>query len=165
MLLICTASSGKNLQLAMRLQELAAEIGLPAEVLDLAENALPLYSPQAEAEGTPEGFEAIESQFQRARGFVFCAPEYNGSIPPVLTSAVAWLSVSGSDFRSLFNGKPVGLATHSGGGGQKVLVAMRLHFAHLGANVLGRELQTNRNKPLNEDSARNVLTQLAAQLG
>ncbi len=138
---------------------------MTSEMLDLTECGLPLYTPKAEAAGTPESFEAIEAQFKRARGFVFCAPEYNGSIPPALTSAVAWLSVSGSDFRSLFNGKPVGLATHSGGGGQKVLVAMRLQFSHLGANVLGRELHTNRNKPLNEDSTRNLLTQLAGQIG
>ena len=31
--------------------------------------------------------------------WVICAPEYNGSIPPVFTSTLAWLSVQGDDFR------------------------------------------------------------------
>jgi len=59
----------------------------------------------------------------------------------------------------------VGLATRSGGGGQKVLVAMRLQFSHLGCNVLGRELVTNSSKPLNEEAARGVLAQMGRLLG
>jgi hypothetical protein len=55
----------------------------------------------------------------------------------------------------------VALATHSGGGGQKVLISMRLQFSHLGATVLGRELLTTTKKPLNERSAQAVLDQLA----
>ena len=93
---------------------------------------------------------------------LFVAPEYNGSIPPTLSNTIAWLSTQTDDFRSLFTLKPVAIATHSGGGGQKVLVAMRLQLGHLGATVLGRELLTTSKKPLNEQSARAVLEQLKA---
>jgi len=164
MLLICSASSGKNRQLAFQLAELAESIGLAADVLDLTEDALPLFTPNREAAGVPEAFAAIEARFKRATGMLFCAPEYNGSIPPSLTNAIAWLSTSTDDFRALFNGRPVAIATHSGGGGQKVLMAMRIQLAHLGSNVLGRELLTRKNKPLNEASARVVLSQLKAAM-
>ena len=162
MVLICTASSGENRKLAFRIAELAVSEDMTPEVLDLTMDPLPLYTPERESEGEPPGVAVLEKQFARATSMVFCAPEYNGSIPPTLSNAIAWLSVVGDDFRSLFNGRPVAIATHSGGGGQKVLVSMRIQFAHLGSNVIGRELITRKNKPLNEDAARSVLRQLKA---
>jgi chromate reductase len=161
MLLICAASSGKNLDLAHRLHALAQAQNIDADVLDLTEVGLPLYSPQTEALGTPDTFAAVYAKFERASAYFLVAPEYNGSIPPTLTNTIAWLSVASSDFRRLFNARPTALATHSGGGGTKVTVAMRLQMSHLGANVLGHELVTNSKKELNESSAVAVLNQLA----
>ena len=65
-----------------------------------------------------------------ARGIVITSSPGNQT---VLTSAIAWLSVQGSDFRALFNGRPVVIATHSGSGGHTVLTALRLQLAHLSA--------------------------------
>ena len=162
MLLICTASSGHNLTLARRIAELADELNLPNQVVDLTKTDLPLYTPARDDAGRPPTLASLEDAFSRSSGLLFVAPEYNGSIPPTLTNAIAWLSTQTDDFRSLFTLKPTAIATHSGGGGQKVLVAMRLQLSHLGATVLGRELLTNGKKPLNEASARAVLQQLAA---
>ena len=104
----------------------------------------------------------LEASFAASTALFFVAPEYNGSIPPTLSNAIAWLSTQTDDFRALFTLKPTAIATHSGGGGHKVLVAMRLQLSHLGATVLGREIVTNRKKPLNEASARALLQQLSA---
>ncbi len=164
MLLICSASSGENLKLAHTLAELARTQGLDVEVVDLTVNPLPLFTPERDSNGSPNELHDLEDAFVRAKGMIFCAPEYNGSIPPTLTNAIAWLSTRSDNFRALFNGRPVGIATHSGGGGQKVLVAMRIQFGHLGANVVGRELLTRKSKPLNPESARSVLTQIKAAM-
>ena len=160
MLLICAASSGHNLKLAERLAAIANELGLDNRVLDLTATNLPIYTPEREAAGRPDALDPVEAAFRNATAMVIAAPEYNGSMPPVLNNAIAWLSVCADDFRELFTLKPIGLATHSGGGGQKVLVAMRLQLAHLGATVVGRELLTTTSKPLNENSARAVLAEL-----
>jgi len=161
MLLILTASNGRNLALATELSRIASELELEHEVIDIVDLGWPLYAPGVEA---PADFSEVDRRFHAARAFVVCAPEYNGSIPPTLTSLIAWLSVAGEDFRSVFNGKPAAVATYSGGGGQKVLVAMRLQLSHLGCNVVGRELLTNKTRPLNEESARVVLEQVARGL-
>jgi chromate reductase len=96
-----------------------------------------------------------------ARSLVFCAPEYNGSMPPIVNNAIAWVSRSGSeDWRAAFNGKPAVVATHSGGGGLKVTQAMRAQLEHLGAIVLPRPIITNYQKVFNQDSAVAILTQL-----
>jgi NAD(P)H-dependent FMN reductase len=78
----------------------------------------------------------------------------------VLTSAIAWLSVQGDDFRALFNGRPVAIATHSGGGGHTVLTALRLQLAHLGAHVVGRQLVSNSAQPAKDDSIADLIARL-----
>ncbi len=161
MILICASSDGNNLKLANKLGEIAAEMDLEAQVLDLVAEELPMFTNAAKKLGPPDSFETLFKQFQNASGFVICAPEYNGLTPPVLANTMAWLSTKGDDFRVLFSEKPVGLATHSGGGGGKVMIAMRIQMSHLGANVVGRELITSYSKPLNEESAKAVLKQIA----
>ena len=160
MLMICTASSGQNKHLALRRQALAGELGIASQLVDLTEIDLPLYTSARDDLGAPNRVASLSAVFEAADGFFVCAPEYNGSIPPILTNAIAWMSTQTDDFRALFNEKPLAIATHSGGGGQKVLVAMRLQFSHLGCNVLGRELLTNKKKPLRDESAILILRQL-----
>ena len=62
--------------------------------------------------GTPPGLAALQTPLASAPRWVICAPGYNFAIPPLLTSAIAWLSVQGDDFLALFNGRPLAIATH-----------------------------------------------------
>ncbi|MDI9406551.1 MAG: NAD(P)H-dependent oxidoreductase [Chitinophagaceae bacterium] len=158
--LVIAASNGQNLQLAERFAAAARAQGQSAEVLDLTAVELPLFTPRSQAAGTPPALAALQARLATASRWVICAPEYNGSIPPVLTSAIAWLSVQGDDFRALFNGRPVVIATHSGGGGTTVLTALRLQLAHLGAHVVGRQLVSNGSTPAKDESIADLITRL-----
>jgi chromate reductase len=129
-------------------------------VVDLTALDLPLFTPRAMAAGTPDGLAALQVQLNAAPRWVICAPEYNGSIPPVLTSAIAWLSVQGDDFRALFNGRPVAIATHSGGGGHTLMAALRLQLAHLGAHVVGRQLVSNASQGASDATINDLLQRL-----
>ncbi len=151
-LLVIAASNGENLALAERFAAAAHQQGLSAEVLDLTALDLPLFTPRSQAAGTPPALAGLQARLAAAPRWVICAPEYNGSIPPVLTSAIAWLSVQGDDFRALFNGRPVAIATRSGGGGHTVLTALRLQLAHLGAHVVGRQLVSTASHPAKDES-------------
>jgi chromate reductase, NAD(P)H dehydrogenase (quinone) len=158
--LVIAASNGHNLQLAERFAAAASQQGHSAAVLDLTTITLPLFTPRAQLTGPLPVLAALEAQLAATPRWVICSPEYNGSIPPVLTSAIAWLSVQGSDFRALFNGRPVAIATHSGGAGYGVLTAMRLQLAHLGAHVVGRQLSSNSDNPAKDDSIADLITRL-----
>ena len=158
--LVLAASNGENLKLAERFAATARSQGSSAEVLDLTAVDLPLYSPRAQELGTPAALAALEQQLMATPRWVICAPEYNGSIPPSLTNAIAWLSVQGNDFRALFNGRPVAMATFSGGGGMELLVSLRLQLTHLGAQVVGRQLLSNHAKPPKDDSIQDLLHRL-----
>ncbi|MDP6188356.1 MAG: NAD(P)H-dependent oxidoreductase [Candidatus Poseidoniaceae archaeon] len=147
---ILVASSGKNVVLAEEFERCIADAGVQSTTIHLDGLELPLYT--AELEKTNPDmplFSDAALKVQHATGIIVCAPEYNGSMPPVLNNFIAWLSTSTEDFRQHFNGKPVALATHSGGGGHNLMTSMRIQFSHLGANVLGRVAIINSKRPLN----------------
>ena len=160
-LLIITASNGENLKLAKRFAQISNELDKQCELLDLTTLELPLYNPRTHAaSGIPPITKILNNQMASVPRWVICAPEYNGSIPPVLTSAIAWLSVQEQDFRNLFNGKPIAMATFSGGGGMELLLSLRIQLTHLGAQVVGRQLMSNYKKPATDDSIRDLLHRL-----
>jgi len=159
-LLVITASNGENLKLAERFAATARGWGLTSPVLDLTALDLPLFTPRARAVGVPPDLAPLQQQLAAAPRWLICAPEYNGSIPPVFTSAIAWLSLLGEDFRALFNGRPIAIATHSGSGGTTALAALRLQLAHLGAHVVGRQLVSNNSHPARDESIQDLLRRL-----
>jgi NAD(P)H-dependent FMN reductase len=158
---IIVASNNKNLALAKRLDTIAVDMGAKTKIIDLVGENLPLYTPKTQAEsGIPAKIKQLTETLTYSEGMIFVAPEYNGGIPPSLTSAIAWLSVSGDDWRGCFNKKPAALATYSGGGGQYVLLAIRSQLSYIGMNVVGRQIITNSHKELNVDAAKDVIGQL-----
>ena len=50
----------------------------------------------------------LKKQLEAGDAWFVFAPEYNGSYPPVLNNAIAWLSREGDDFRRLFQRPPCG---------------------------------------------------------
>ena len=159
-LLVLAASNGENLKLAQRFVAAAEQRQQRADLLDLTRLDLPLFTPRAERQERNPTLIKLEQQLQQAPRWVICAPEYNGSIPPSLTNAIAWLSVTDDDFRSLFNGRPIAMATFSGGGGMELLVSLRIQLTHLGAQVVGRQLLSNHAKPAQDDSINDLVQRL-----
>lgn len=158
---ILVASSNNNQKLAQKIEEIAIANGAEVELINLVDLNLPLYSTIEEKKnGIPVQVEELAVKILALKAFIIVAPEYNGVMPAVLNNAMAWTSVSTKEWRDAFEEKVLALATHSGGGGTKVLQAMRIMFQHLGANVLAREILTTYEKPLNEDSAKNIIKQL-----
>jgi NAD(P)H-dependent FMN reductase len=158
---ILVSSAGNNRKLGDKLQELANELNVETTVINLVDLDLPLYSTvEEEKNGIPDVAKDLAEKILSLNAFIIVAPEYNGVMPPVLNNAMAWTSRSTDSWRDAFNEKIIGLATHSGGGGEKGLQAMRIMYQHLGANIIARELLTTYQKPLNEDSAKKVIEQL-----
>lgn len=158
---ILVASSVNNQKLGLRLQELAIKENCEVELINLVDLDLPLYSTvEEEKNGVPKTAVDLAKKVLALNAFIIVAPEYNGVMPPVLNNATAWITRATEDWRDAFSEKIVALATHSGSGGAKGLQAMRIHFGHLGANILARELLTNYEKPLNEESAIAIIKSL-----
>ncbi len=160
-LLIITASDGENLKLAKRFMSIGMQLGASTELLDLTSLELPLFSSKMKSEiGIPKSINTLHSLMISKPYWVICAPEYNGSIPPVLTNAIAWLSVQEKDFRKLFNGRPIAMASASGGCCIELLISMRIQLTHLGAQVVGRQVASNSNNPAKDESIQDLLHRL-----
>ena len=157
-----TATSDNNLALAQKFADAAREIGHDADIVNLAELDMPLFTVARSKElDVVPGMTELKEAMSSADSWVVIAPEYNGSMPPTLNNVVAWLSTEWQDFRALFNRRMVGLATHSGGGGAHVIIAMRQMFSFLGCIVIGRNCVSNNNKEANPETIEDMIGQLA----
>ena len=161
-ILMITATSGTNYELAEMFASTATAKGHNAEIVDLAEIDLPMFTVarSKDSEQVPDISDLI-STMMKADAWVVLAPEYNGSMPPTLNNAIAWMSMDWQNFRTLCTGKPVGLATHSGGGGANVIMAMRQQFSYIGADVIGRTCLSGSDKEANPETIDAMIDNLA----
>ncbi len=160
-LIIISASCGKNLELSQKFLDKSNELKLSAEILDLTTVDIPLFNPRIHnKENIPIEIIEIKKKLFSIEKWIICAPEYNGSIPPILSNFIAWLSVSGDDFRNLFNGQPIAIATFSGGVGLELLTSLRIQLVHLGSQVLGRQLLSSFSKPIETKTIEDIIKRL-----
>lgn len=158
---IVVASVVKNLELAKNIDLVIKESHQHSEIINLVELNLPLYTSILEdSDGIPNEVIALSKKLLEFDAYIIVAPEYNGSMPPVLTNAIAWVSRIGDDFRALFNQKFIAIASHSGGGGLRGNDAMRAMFTFLGANIISREILTNYEKPYKKETAISIVNEL-----
>ncbi|MGE3610156.1 MAG: NADPH-dependent FMN reductase [Bacteriovoracaceae bacterium] len=157
---IVTASEGKNLDLALKFIECLSAKEIETALIDLVDLDLPLYTTKNEKRFDVQELLLPIKEKLIADGYVFIAPEYNGSTPPSLSNFFAWVSRSTKNWRETFNSKAAAIATHSAGGGLSVLTVMRLQLAYIGMNVIGRQIHITPQKPLDEASLDVVCNQL-----
>lgn len=157
-LLVC--STGKNSELASTIEKEAKLLEFDVKLINIANLKLPLYTIEEELIKIPSLAHELTQSLIDASSLVIIAPEYNGSMPPCLNNAIAWISRCGDEWRKAFNGKSTLIATHSGGGGEHALMAIRMQLSYIGANVLGRQIVTNSKKALNIKSLQSCLKQL-----
>ena len=161
-IIIISASCGKNLELSQKFLEKSSEMKISSEILDLTTLNIPLFNPRIHSnENIPEEILKIKEKLFATKKWIICAPEYNGSIPPILTNLIAWLSISGDDFRDLFNGQPIAIATFSGGVGLELLTSLRIQLVHLGSQVLGRQLFSSFSKPIDSKTIEDIIKRLS----
>ena len=162
---VLSATSGNNLKIATLIEKEFLASGIECSLINLETLDLPLYMPSKEGE-VPSGAIELKDALCKSQAYVVCGPEYNGSIPPVISNAIAWVSRSGAeDWRSAFNEKIAIVATHSGGPGTKYLESMRIQLSHLGSVVFGRTLAANYQKELNMDSVKAIVSNVQKLIG
>tara|TARA_B100000945_G_scaffold264115_1_gene223131 strand:- start:1363 stop:1863 length:501 start_codon:yes stop_codon:yes gene_type:complete len=159
-ILIISATSRNNLILAKSINTICCSLNVNTDLINLEEYNIPLYTPIEQKKSIPLAMQLIMEKFIKVEGFIICAPEYNGSIPPILTNVIAWLSVMGEDWRLVFNGKVGLIATHSGGEGNNLLQSLRIQLNHLGTLILPRAIMVNNRVKFDINSATKPIKQL-----
>jgi NAD(P)H-dependent FMN reductase len=160
MYLILLASLNENSKLANRILEKLQKQQKEVELINLVDLNLPMYDSNKHSNnGIPDAAKILGEKMDKAQGFIIVSPEYNYSIPPVLSNAVAWTSRINEDFRQYFTEKVVLLATHSGVGGNDLISSLRTQFSRLGSFVMPREIITTYSKDIKEESLEKILAQ------
>ena len=158
-ILLVSATSGKNFELARELKKLIDNTtAVDKSVINLNSYDLPLYKPGIEIEN--ETANKLSAEFENADGFVFCSPEYNGGLPPILTNAFTWISVTTVNWRDGFKNKYAVIATSSASSGQRFLVAFRSQLEYMGTLVLPKTITVTNGQSLNRKSAERTLLNL-----
>ena len=152
-ILIISATKGTNFILANNIKR---NINIKNEIVVLEDYEMPLYLPNLKNIDKTLIYE-LGQKFKHADGLIFCAPEYNGGSPPILTNVITWLSVINDNFRELFSNKKALIGTHSGGAGARFLSTFRIQLEHLGVIVFPRAIMVNNSKPFNEKSTKSIL--------
>ncbi len=159
-ILILSTTNGSNFQLGKKVQKTLDSLGLEHKLISLENYHFPLYTPVLEEEGIPSAVVDLANLLSEAKGLVILCPEYNGSFAPVLVNAITWISCVGEDWRAAFNHKFSVIGTHSGGGGQKVCMAIKQTLEHLGSIVYPRMIITSDRKPYDEKSGFDIFLKI-----
>jgi NAD(P)H-dependent FMN reductase len=119
----------------------AAGEGVAITHLDWRGHGLPLYDPDLEkASGLPVEVLHFKALLKEHQGFLISAPEYNGSLTPLLKNAIDWATrpTPGEPLMACFKHKVVGLLSTSPGvfGGVVGLAQVRAILTRLGAFVI-----------------------------
>jgi len=132
------------------------------KVISLEDFPLPIYTDSSFDENLEiykDTIEKLTNIFVESQGIIICGPEYNGSIPPIINNAIAWISTTTEYWRDAFNKKIALIGTSSGGPGTKYITTMKLQMEHLGCVVMPRAISANKSNPLNEESTTKILKQ------
>src|SRR5690606_19583342 len=100
-ILIISATSRSNLELGKAIAAQAPD-GVETSFVVLEDLKMPLYNPKIESEGVPSDIVDLTVKMAEVGAFILIAPEYNGSIPPVVNNAIAWISRASKEWRASF---------------------------------------------------------------
>ena len=152
-MLIISATKNSNFQLSIGIKNyIEDQKKLNCEVVSLEDFGLPLYTPTLEGvykkdKSFPENIQKSKELICNSRAMIWCSPEYNGGISPIVTNAIAWISRATEDWKEGFKDKHALICTSSGGNGKNFIKGFKIQLGYLGSIVFDRSLiQTNAKK-------------------
>jgi chromate reductase len=173
------AGSTRTGSLAAKLAALAAKelalAGGDVTLISLADYPLPIYNGDLEKEeGVPENAAKLAKLIAAHQGVFVATPEYNNSVPPLLTNTIAWISRVKSTGEIKYRNRLYGIGGTSDGyiGGARALIDLRkmLHSG-LGAIIIPNKVEVsraqdafNRDGELTVETSSKLLKRLCAHL-
>ncbi|WP_257167570.1 NADPH-dependent FMN reductase [Bradyrhizobium sp. SRS-191] len=141
-----TRAGSHNVRLAASAAHQFAQAGADVTRISLADFPLPLYEADVEAAaGVPREALNLKRMLSAHHGVLLVTPEYNASVPPLLSNAIAWLSRVDEPPEgrgAVFRNRPFAIAAASENrfGGVRVLAALRLMLTACNAGVIPSQL-------------------------
>ena len=163
-ILVISATNGGNLDLAHRLilKIGQMESSVRCEIISLEDYPMPLYTESSESEFKnsdilKKNVSHIQMQMMNCKGIIWCVPEYNGGIPPIVVNAIAWISRASNDWKQSFMEKYAIVSSVSGGNGRELIYALRMQLAYIGMIVFPQYLIQTKYLTISEEKISNTL--------
>ena len=90
---------------------------------------------------------------------IWCSPEYNGGISPILTNVIAWISRATEDWRDGFKDKHSLVCSSSGGNGNNFVKGFTIQLSYLGSKVMNKSIIKTKKKDLEKPEFEGILNQ------
>ena len=162
-LLIISSTKNSNFDLSKSIKSYIKETkDLNCEIVSLEDFDLPLYTPTLEEkfkknQSFPQNIEKSKNLICSSNAIIWCSPEYNGGISPIVTNAIAWISRATENWKDGFKDKPSLICTSSGGNGKNFIEGFRIQLNYLGSRVFGKSLIQTKSKEIQKEEFCSVL--------
>ncbi|MGC2775375.1 MAG: NAD(P)H-dependent oxidoreductase [Bradyrhizobium sp.] len=141
-----TRAGSHNARLAAAAAYQFVQAGADVTRVSLADFPLPIYDGDLEAvSGVPRQAVNLKRMIGAHDGVLLVTPEYNASVPPLLSNAIHWVSrvqEPAEGRGAVFRTRPFAIAAASGNrfGGIRALAALRLMLTACNATVIPNQL-------------------------
>ena len=162
-LLIISSTKNSNFQLSQEIKSFFdKKENISSSVISLEELNLPLFMPSLEENfkknnSFPIDIEKVKNKILSSDALIWCSPEYNGGVSPILTNVIAWISRATEDWKEGFKDKPSLICTSSGGNGKNFIEGFRIQLNYLGSRVFGESLIQTKSKEIQKEEFCSVL--------
>ena len=151
-LLIISSTNNTNLELSKEIKSfLVSSLNITSKIISLEEFNIPLYTPTLEESfkgnsNFPKDIISLKSILLNSKAIIWCSPEYNGGVPPIITNSIAWISRSTDDWKEAFNKKNMLICSSSGGNGKNFVFGFKSQLSYLGSRVFENSIiKTKKN--------------------
>ncbi len=169
-LLIISATPFTNLKLSEEIKDFfISKDNISPTVINLEELDLPLYTPSLESKfnenkNFPKNIEKIKDILLHSHAIVWCSPEYNGGISPIVTNMIAWISRATVDWKEAFKEKKNLICSSSGGNGKNFVTGFRKQLEYLGSEVSEDSIIRTKKTDINKDVFNKILSDFYSKI-
>ena len=141
-ILIISSTKNTNFQLSKEIKAFFNDKNdVDCSLINLEDFNLPLFTPTLEKnfkdnKNFPDNIGKIKEFIVSSNGIIWCSPEYNGGISPILTNMIAWISRATDDWKEGFQNKNSLICSSSGGNGTNFVKGFTLQLNYLGSVVM-----------------------------
>ena len=169
-LLIISSTRNSNLEMSNDIKNYFDEKKhVETKVISLEDFELPLFTPTLEDKykdenNFPENIEIIKDILLNSHAIIWCSPEYNGGISPIVTNTIAWISRATNDWKESFDKKNVLICSSSGGNGKSFVKSFKIQLNYLGSDVMENYLIKTKKSGLDDNEFSKVLNSFYSKI-
>ena len=164
-LLIISSTKNSNFELSKDIMKFFdSKKDINCSIISLEQFNLPLYRPELEEDFKnkslfPDDITKVKDFLVSSDALIWCSPEYNGGISPILTNVIAWISRATEDWRDGFKDKHSLVCSSSGGNGNNFVKGFTIQLSYLGSKVMNKSIIKTKKKDLEKPEFEGILNQ------